>query len=75
MWLDMTKRGEVMWLLKAIEQNKIYLEHSLNFVLKIARYCNNQSDLGQGSLIIFRPTTSRGASKKAVPFSLDPLHK
>jgi hypothetical protein len=75
MWLDMTKRGEMMWLLKAIEQNKFYVEHSLDFVLKIAGYCNNQSDLGQGTLIIFRPTTSTGASKKAVPFNSDPLYE
>ena len=71
----MTKGGEVMWLLKAIEQNINYFEHSLDFVLKLTGYCNNQSDLGQGSLPIFWLTTYRGASIKAVPFESDPLHK
>jgi hypothetical protein len=54
--------------LKAIEQNKNYLEHTLDFVLKLTGYRNNQSDLGQGSLTMFRLTTYRGASIKAVPF-------
>ena len=49
----MTKGGEVVWLLKAIEENKNYLECSLDFVLKLAGYCNNQSDLCQGSLTMF----------------------
>ena len=61
--------------LKAIEQNKNYLEHTLDFVLKLTGYRNNQSDLGQGSLTLFRPTTYRGALKKAVPFNSDPLHE
>ena len=46
----MTKGGEAFWLLKAIEQNKSYLEHSLDFVWKLTGYCKNHSDLGQGSL-------------------------
>ena len=70
----MTK-GEVMWLLKAIEQNINYLEHCLDFVLKLTENCNNQSDLGQDSLTMFRLTTHRGASIKAVRFKSDPLHK
>jgi hypothetical protein len=54
--------------LKAIEQNKNYLEHTLDFVLKLTGHHNNQSDLGQGSLTMFRLPTYRGASIKAVPF-------
>jgi len=71
----MTKGGEVMWLLKAIEQNINYFEHSLDFAVKLTGYCNNQSDLGQGGLTMFRLTTYRGASIKAVPFKSNPLHK
>jgi hypothetical protein len=33
--------------LKAIEQNKNYLERTLDFVLKLTGHHNNQSDLGQ----------------------------
>jgi hypothetical protein len=61
--------------LKAIEQNKNYLERTLDFVLKLTGHRNNQSDLGQGSLTMFRLTTYMGASKKAVPFNSDPLHE
>ena len=32
-WVDTTKGGEVIWLLNAIEQNKTYYEHSLDFAL------------------------------------------
>ena len=82
-WVDMTKGGEVMWPLKAIEQNINYFERSLDFVLKLIGYCNNQSDLGlqcSGSqqcsgLTMFRLTTCMGASIKAMPFKSDPLHK
>ena len=61
--------------LKAIEQNKNYLERTLDFVLKLTGYRNNHSDLGQGSLTMLRLTTYRGASKKAVPFNSNPLHE
>jgi len=61
--------------LKAIEQNKNYLERTLDFVLKLTGHRNNQSDLGHGSLTMFRLTTYMGASKKAVPFNSDPLHE
>jgi hypothetical protein len=63
--------------LKAIEQNKNFLERTLDFVLKLTGYRNNQSDLGQGklSLTMFRLTTYMGASKKAMPFNSDPLHE
>ena len=72
----MTKGGEVMWLLKAIKQNKNDLEHSMDFMVKLTGYCNNQSDLGQGSLTMFRLTTHTGVHQKnAVPFKSDPLHE
>lgn len=73
--MDTTKGGEVVWLLKALEQRTSYYEHSLESVLKLIGYYNMLSDLGQSRLTMFRLTTYSGASKKAVPFNSDPLHE